>query len=267
MRPGGRRGDRRAMGQPLPAVTRRGSDTAGALSQHAGGWLIPAAGAPPAGTGRPAAHQPRGQVTGTHAPPSTLIGGDVSSANTVGTPGEMVRYGVLGSLLIMCGDQQVTVTSAKQRAVLAVLLLRANRVVLTEQLIDEVWGERLPSSARELVATYIWRLRRLVGENSEGGDRLGRVPGGYRLRVGDGELDIAEFDRLSARGQMLLASGDAVNAASVLRTALDLWRGDRWPTCHSATVWPARRWPWPSSGLGRLSCALKPIWPSAGTVC
>ena len=167
----------------------------------------------------------------------------------------------------MRGDQQAAVTSAKQRAVLAVLLLRANRVVLTEQLIDEVWGERLPSSARELVATYIWRLRRLVGENSEGGDRLGRVPGGYRLRVGDGELDIAEFDRLSARGQMLLASGDAVNAASVLRTALDLWRGDRWPTCHSAAVWPARRWPWPSSGLVRLSCALKPIWPSAGTVC
>ena len=132
----------------------------------------------------------------------------------------MTSYGVLGPLLVTQGGREIAVSSGKQRSILSVLLLRANGVVLAGQLIDEVWGTRAPPSARELVATYVWRLRRLLGDDIRG------EPGGYRLRVGDDGLDLMQFHRLAALGQAQLSSGDNLTASVTLRAALDLWRGE-----------------------------------------
>jgi DNA-binding SARP family transcriptional activator len=83
-----------------------------------------------------------------------------------------------------------------------VLLLHANEVVSRDQLIDALWGERLPPSAAESLDAYVYRLRKLLGH-----DRLPRERSGYLLRVGPGELDVDEFERLVARAGQMAANG------------------------------------------------------------
>jgi DNA-binding SARP family transcriptional activator/tetratricopeptide (TPR) repeat protein len=141
-------------------------------------------------------------------------------------PAGAVSFGVLGPLLLARGRQPVPVTSAKQRALLSVLLLHANLNVPTDRLIDELWGAQPPCSARELVATYVWRVRRLMRDVKGESARLRAEPSGYRLRVAEDELDVIEFDRLFAEGRTMLTTGDAVGAATALTAALALWRGD-----------------------------------------
>jgi WD40 repeat protein/DNA-binding SARP family transcriptional activator len=107
----------------------------------------------------------------------------------------------------------------KQRAVLAHLLIRANEVVPAETLLDEIWGEEPPETARKIIQTYVSHLRKVVG-----GDRLqGRAPG-YRLRVDPSELDAARFDALVREGRKMLPS-DPAAAVGSFEDALALWRG------------------------------------------
>src|SRR5262245_37540936 len=114
----------------------------------------------------------------------------------------MLRFRVLGSLRVEAGSIVVPVTSPRQRAVLAVLLLHANRTVSAAGLIDQVWGEGHPASAGGLVHTYIWQLRRLLAahEPAAGRPRITREPGGYLLRVAEGELDAHVFEQLAMAG-------------------------------------------------------------------
>ncbi len=111
----------------------------------------------------------------------------------------------------------------KQRTLLTVLLLHANEVVSRDQLIDAMWGERLPPSAAESLDAYVYRLRKLLGH-----DRLPRARGGYMLRVGPGELDVDEFERLVASARRLAEAGDHRAAVDPLTQALALWRGPAW---------------------------------------
>ncbi len=117
------------------------------------------------------------------------------------------------------GGHALSLGGPKQRAVLAMLLLEANRPVSKDRLIDGVWGERAPPSAGETLDTYISRLRRLLGP-----DRLARRPAGYVLRVGPGELDLSTFEELVASAQQLRPR-DPAAAATALDQALGLWRG------------------------------------------
>lgn len=137
-----------------------------------------------------------------------------------------MRFGLLGSTLLVVGEQSVAITSAKQRAALAVLLMRANQIVTVDRLIDELWGSAPPSSARGLVATYVWRLRRLLQPAAGEDGPLVSAPEGYRLQVGDDELDAAQFGRLHELGRAQLARGEVQRAADTLGAALDLWRGE-----------------------------------------
>jgi WD40 repeat protein/serine/threonine protein kinase len=109
----------------------------------------------------------------------------------------------------------------RQRAVLAHLLVRANEVVPTERLIDEVWGDEPPEAARNALQSYVSRLRAALGD----GHRLeGRSPG-YVLRVDPDELDALRFDALVRDARTTLAD-DPRQAAATLAEALALWRGD-----------------------------------------
>src|SRR5262249_28184621 len=140
----------------------------------------------------------------------------------------VLGFVVLGSLRVEAGGVVVPVTSPRQRAVLAVLLVHANRSVSAAGLIGQVWGERCPASAGGLVHTYIWRLRRLFAahEPAAGRPRITRQPGGYLLRAGEGELDACVFERLAIAGLDALAAGDAAGASGHLRRALGLWSGE-----------------------------------------
>ena len=116
--------------------------------------------------------------------------------------------------------QRVALGGPKQRALLALLLLRANEVVSRGRLIDALWGERAPASAERSLDSYVSRLRTVLGA-----ERIERRAPGYRLRVDAEELDFGRFEVLLERGQAAVAAGDAGEGAELLRAALALWRG------------------------------------------
>jgi class 3 adenylate cyclase/DNA-binding SARP family transcriptional activator len=131
-----------------------------------------------------------------------------------------VEYLVLGSLEALASEGPLPLGGAKQRALLALLILNANRVVSRERLIDELWGEDPPETAVTSVQVYVSRLRKLVPEAS-----LLTRPPGYVLEAEPESVDLLRFERLSREGRNALAAGNPERAALVLREALDLWRG------------------------------------------
>jgi DNA-binding SARP family transcriptional activator len=133
----------------------------------------------------------------------------------------LVEFGVLGPLWVGSGD---VVLPAKQRIVLAVLLLRANRVAPVEMLVDAVWGDAPPSSARTTLQGYVKQLRRSI-EVPAGGRVITRSPG-YLIRMADGELDLDRFTGMCDRARDAVAKGDWHGAAGLSGQALAFWRGD-----------------------------------------
>jgi predicted ATPase len=102
---------------------------------------------------------------------------------------------------------------------LALLLLRPNELLPGEVLVDELWGESPPPTARNMLHNQLAGLRRLLGDG-----RLETLGGGYRLNVAEGERDVDRFEELAATGRARLDS-DPEAAAVALREALGLWRG------------------------------------------
>jgi predicted ATPase/DNA-binding SARP family transcriptional activator len=131
-----------------------------------------------------------------------------------------VEFGVLGPLVVWRDGREVALGGPKQRALLAVLLLRANEFVPTARVVEELWGEQPPARAVKAVQVYVSQLRKVVG-----GGVVETRPGGYLLRADAGALDLDRFERLLERGRARLAAGAAAEAAGVLRSALALWRG------------------------------------------
>lgn len=121
----------------------------------------------------------------------------------------------------------MTLRGARQRIVLAALLLRANTVVTVDDLIDCVWPDRAPATAREQILTIVSGVRRLLGDSARPPHArlvITRSPG-YLLRVGPGQLDAQRFESLVVEAERALADGRAAQAATSLRAALTLWRG------------------------------------------
>jgi DNA-binding SARP family transcriptional activator/tetratricopeptide (TPR) repeat protein len=133
-----------------------------------------------------------------------------------------VEFKLLGSLEVRDRGQALALGGVKQRALLAVLLLRANQVVSRDRLIDELWGEGSPPNAGHRLETVVSRLRQAVG--------LGQVlvtrAGGYVLMVDPDRVDAHRFEQLLDRGRAANASGRPGEAAVVLGEALSLWRGE-----------------------------------------
>ncbi len=114
------------------------------------------------------------------------------------------------------------------RAVLALLLLRANEVVSSDQLVEELWAGAPPASGAKGLHVHVSRLRRALaaGHSDPDGERLVTTAGGYVLRVGPEELDVQRCERLIGEGRSLLAAGRPDQALAALSGALELWRGD-----------------------------------------
>jgi DNA-binding SARP family transcriptional activator len=134
-----------------------------------------------------------------------------------------VRFRMLGPLEFFDGRQWTSIGAAKQRALLAVLLINANRAVAADQLVAELWGERPPASAAGLLAGYVWRIRRSIGDHN--GRTLATRAPGYQLVVPPGAADIHDYERLVATGRRDLAAGDLAGGVASLTDALNLWRG------------------------------------------
>ena len=139
-----------------------------------------------------------------------------------------MEFEILGPLRVSVGGRVLDPGGGKQRLLLACLLVRANRVVSLDRLIDELWGERPPRDAAAAVHSYVSRLRRALepDRSAEGAGRLVRVSPGYVLRVGDDEVDAFRFERLYREGRRALMDGHLEAAASALAAGLALWRGE-----------------------------------------
>jgi DNA-binding SARP family transcriptional activator len=117
-----------------------------------------------------------------------------------------MEFRILGPLEVVEGERTVDMAGAKHRALLAMLLLHANEVVSSERLIDALWEDEPPETARKALQVYVSQLRKTLGK-----DRVQTKAPGYLLRVQEGELDLARFQRLAEEGRP--------------REALRLWRG------------------------------------------
>jgi YVTN family beta-propeller protein len=131
-----------------------------------------------------------------------------------------VEFGVLGPVEARRDGRTLRLGGQKQRALLAMLVLNANKAVSRDRLIEALWDERQPAKADHALDTYVSRLRATLGES-----RVERRPPGYMLRVEADELDLDRFERLREQGREELAHGEAARAAATLRSALALWRG------------------------------------------
>ncbi len=129
---------------------------------------------------------------------------------------------ILGTLRVVGGEAELALGGPRQQLVLAVLIQRAGTTVATSTLVDGVWGDRAPSTARKTAQVYVSRLRQQLGA-----DRLLGQHGGYGLVLADDEVDARRFEHLAEQGRALLAS-DPREARQLLDQALGLWRGMPW---------------------------------------
>jgi predicted ATPase/DNA-binding SARP family transcriptional activator len=130
------------------------------------------------------------------------------------------QFRLLGPIAVTRDGKPVALGGQKRRALLAVLLLEPNQVVSRDGLIDALWGEDPPDTARNTIQVYVSQLRKLLPDGA-----LETAAPGYRLVVEPSSIDVFEFTRLAEEGRTSLAAGDPTGAAETLRTALDLWRG------------------------------------------
>ncbi len=127
-----------------------------------------------------------------------------------------MEFRILGPLEVLDGGREVPLGGSKQRALLAFLLLHANRVVPRDRLIDELWDTAPPETARTALQVHVSQLRKALGRDAI----VTRAPG-YVVNVQPGELDLERFERLVAAAD----GTDPSQAAEKLREALALWRG------------------------------------------
>jgi DNA-binding SARP family transcriptional activator len=120
-----------------------------------------------------------------------------------------MEFRILGPLEVISDGKSLDLGGAKQRALLAMLLLNPNQVVSRDRLIDALWEENPPDTAPKALQVHVSRLRRQLG-----GDRIATKAPGYAIRVEPDELDAERFERLAEEGDR-----------TRLVEALALWRG------------------------------------------
>ncbi len=134
-----------------------------------------------------------------------------------------MEFRLLGPLELWNGDRSIRIAGAKERALLAILLLNANRTVPVERLIDDLWGDEPAETAKSSLQVRVSNLRKALRSGAP--NLVVTVPGGYVAQVEPEQLDLHRFERLLGEGVQALARREAELAAGLLREALALWRG------------------------------------------
>lgn len=135
-----------------------------------------------------------------------------------------MEFRILGPLELRVNGTIVTLSSAKQRALLGVLLLHANEVVSSDRLVGELWGARPPPTSGKLVQVYVSQLRRALA--AVGGQEVVRTRApGYVAVLEPDQLDAARFTAKLARARATAEAGSLDEAVALYEDALALWRG------------------------------------------
>ena len=136
-------------------------------------------------------------------------------------PAGALAVGLLGPVQVVRAGREVRLGGPRPRAVLALLVLEAGRVVPAGRLVEEVWRGSPPPGAAKTLRSYVSRLRALLSP----GATLAARGGGYVLGLDPDLVDAVRFERLVGAGQAALGGGEAAAAAGRFRQALGLWRG------------------------------------------
>jgi DNA-binding SARP family transcriptional activator len=132
-------------------------------------------------------------------------------------------FGLLGPLEVIGADgRQIALPAAKQRVVLAALLLKSGGLVSVEELIERLWFADPPDGARGTAQAYVMRVRQALGPL---GELIRTVPGGYLLRTSPARVDVATFADLVRQADAAAARADRHTESVQLGRALALWRG------------------------------------------
>jgi ABC-type transport system substrate-binding protein/DNA-binding SARP family transcriptional activator len=134
-----------------------------------------------------------------------------------------VEFRILGPLEVHDQEGELPLGPAKEKAVLAVLLLHAGQVVSRTQLIDGLWGDAPPPTAAKALNVYVSQVRRTLAAN--GAETIVTRPPGYVLAAAAEALDASRFQRLAAAARERERAGELEAAAALMREALGLWRG------------------------------------------
>jgi DNA-binding SARP family transcriptional activator/class 3 adenylate cyclase len=129
-------------------------------------------------------------------------------------------FRVLGPLEVRDGDREVRVRDGKERALLALLLVNVNRTLALDRIVDDLWGEDVPETARKMVQVYVSHLRKVLPPGT-----LHTRPPGYALVLEHEQFDLHRFEAAAAQARAALDTGHAQRAADRFREAMSLWRG------------------------------------------
>ncbi|HVM56411.1 MAG TPA: BTAD domain-containing putative transcriptional regulator, partial [Gaiellaceae bacterium] len=128
-----------------------------------------------------------------------------------------IEFRLLGPLEVLRDGESVPLRAAKQRALLADLLVHRGKVVSVDRLVDDLWQESPPAGARHALEAHASRLRGAVGDAAT----LLAQPPGYALQVESDALDVVRFERLLAEARAAAPE----RAEQLAVEALALWRG------------------------------------------
>jgi DNA-binding SARP family transcriptional activator len=138
----------------------------------------------------------------------------------------MVRYAILGPVGLCDGERRVAVGGPRQVALLAVLLVNANRALSSDRLTEVLWGDQAVGVSPKRLQMAIARLRRALDPEGVAGESMLRtVAGGYLLAVRPDELDADMFEMRVQQGRRALQAGEAARARALLDDALGMWQG------------------------------------------
>ena len=131
-----------------------------------------------------------------------------------------LEFRLLGPLEALLDGEPIPLGGARQRALVALLLLRANEVVSRDRLIEDLWRDQAPETATNALAALVTRLRRVLPA-----DVLVTKPSGYSIEIDPHATDVGRFELLVEDGRRALAAAAYGDASDQLRDALSLWRG------------------------------------------
>jgi class 3 adenylate cyclase len=129
-------------------------------------------------------------------------------------------FRILGPLEASDADGAVQLRGGKQRALLALLLVNANRTLAIDRIVDDLWGDDVPETAQKMVQIYVSQLRKVLPPET-----IRTRPPGYALVLEPAQLDLRRFEALVSEARASLDADRAEQASLRFREALDLWRG------------------------------------------
>ncbi|GGW48568.1 MULTISPECIES: AfsR/SARP family transcriptional regulator BagI/FevR [Streptomyces] len=133
-------------------------------------------------------------------------------------------FRILGPLLVTNGDEPIEISGIRRQKLLAALLLQPNQMVSLDRLVDALWDDNPPASARGQIRICVSGLRRLL-RGREDDSVIETHPSCYRIRARDDDLDLFTFERLVAQGRDMVRDNRLERAEELLGSALALWRG------------------------------------------